>query len=233
MTDLLIGGVVCALVLGFLQVRRVRNRRWAKHEQYPELSTALGLSVRSDRFLVDARVMRFEGTRHGRAIELEVGAGAQGVYVRMQFPFEHAVDLGVRVSVEQDDNPLTRVMRLREMEVGHEAFDSQFILLARSADRLQEVLNEPIRAALAGLRGQVRDLRLDESGLALLVTTALAKEELYSVIEEGARVTQLIFDRAEELAEARRQQQESLDQGGLDLPVGSPEPARTMVEGLP
>lgn len=202
--------LLTVLVLGVLTVQVVNfitRRRWRTHEQYPFLADELGLERAQDRFLIDTRIQRYRGTRHGRETEVEVGAGSQGVYVRVDYHFQRTVDFGVRISSEHEDGFTTRLLRLREIEVGHKGFDSQFILLSRDEDRLHELLDHDIRRMLLALREDVRDLRLNDDGLHLQVLGALGKDELKALIDRGAELASNVFRRTERIMEERQKEQ--------------------------
>ena len=204
-------GVIVAGVLAVQVMNWMTRRKWRAHEQYPILAAELGFERTRDRFLIDTRIQRYHGRRHGWPTEIEVGAGPQGVYLRVDYEFERTVDLGMRISSEHEDGFMTRVMRLREIEVGHELFDSQFILLSRDEERLRDLLDKDVRHMLLDLGGSVRDLRLNDDGLHLQIMGELDDEQVRRLIDRGAQLASAVFARAEKLQQQRREEQNASD----------------------
>ncbi len=210
MTDAIVAIILFTLIaVGVLAVQLVNalaRRRWRAHDQYPFLVSELGFERTQDRFLVDTRIQRYAGNHRGRQVEIEVGSGSHGVYLRLDFEFEKHIDLGLRVSSESEDGFGSRLLRLKELEIGHQHFDSQFILLCRDETRLKELLDPDVRRMLLDLNTRVRELRLNDNGLHLQLFGAIEDDVVRTTIDLGVQLAGAVYVRASELQEQRREE---------------------------
>lgn len=215
MADILIALCAAALiVIGIAAewiVSWLGRRQRAAVDRYDFLSHAYGFELVSDRFVADHRILRYSGQFRGTDCHVEIGFGPGVEYGRIDFEFERALPIGLRISSEHEESAVTRVMRLREMNIGLHHFDSQFLLLARNEERAKQLLDHDVRRMLVSLRSRATDVRLDDVGLNMLSAGSVQPEPFGSLLEEGAQLTSYLFRLAEDtLAEEARVAEASL-----------------------
>ena len=214
--------VLFAVLVVAVVARKVTNwftrRKWTDHEELEFLVSDLGLTRTADRFLHDTRIVRYAGVKQGCQTLVESGVGPGTKYCRIDFSFRREVPLGVRISSEREEGLLTRVMRMREIEIGLRHFDDQFILLSRSEERLKELLDHDLRGMLIGLRTRVRDVRLNDRGLHLQLFGAFEKDDFIDIFREGAELASRAFKRAEGINESA---DDGVESSSAFIPVSS------------
>lgn len=196
-----------------------RRARGAE-EPYAYLCDAHGFTRKSDRYLNQTRVIRYAGEFRGVATAIEVGDGPGVDYARVEFTLRQSLQLGIRISSDREDGALwMRLMRMREVRVGLQHFDAQFILLARREDRLKQLLDHEARRMLMDLGRLARDVRQDDVELHVFYEGRAPRETLDAILEEGAQLATHLVRRAEDvLAEEVRQSEEQSAPAFTPLP---------------
>lgn len=184
-------------------MRWLSRRRWLQHEELAFLREE-GFEPLSDRWLIDTRIVRYTGRRHGLLVRVESGSGPSRTYARAAVEFPSGVPIGVRISSEHDEGLLTRVLRLREVEIGLHHFDSQFILLSRDEERLKSLLEPEMRQMLMSLRERVRDVRLDEDGVHINVSGQVSPGDFLQLIDDAVRLGRDAHSKAVEILSDER-----------------------------
>ncbi len=201
--SLVLIGIVAAQVMRWLS-----RRSWQEHEELDFLGAA-GFQRISDRWLIDSRIVRYRGTRLGANVRVESGAGPSRIFARVDIDFPTEIPLGVRISSEHDEGLLTRVMRLREVEIGMRRFDTQFILLTRNEDRLKTLLDRSLREMLMRLRENARDMRVDEEGVHFNISGEVSGDEFLGLLDDASRVAQATYSRATAILDEEREAADS------------------------
>ena len=221
-----LGAVIVASIVANAAWNTWRARRISLHTAYPSLTETMGLAQIQDRIIVDTRILRYGGQVNGQEIEVEVGASSSYCYVRVDMPFERPIDLGLRVSSEREDGVLTRLWRLREIEIGNEEFDNRYILLARDEDRLHALLDASMQQRFLELADLAGHVQLNDDGLHLQMYANPAEEGVATAIRDGAALAQRVFARVEQWQSQVREERDADPMGSSMIAVVSAEQAR-------
>ncbi len=200
---LLVAGVV--QLIGVIHRRRLDERR----PDYDELSTRLGFELQQQRWMFDTHVARFIGSRGDLEILLEIDHSERLAYQRVWIEFPVPLDLGFRMMTEAEESIWSRLIRMREVEIGAPSFDPHFLLLARDEERISKLLDEDLRRNLLELVQTTEFIAVDDDAMTLLVGGEIEIEGTSRTIDLAAQAAMRMIRNADAIHDAERNEAEA------------------------
>jgi len=196
-----------------------RRRLRRAQEDYADFADEVGLTRLSDRWLFDSRLVRVGGLFEGHPVEIEMCQGRTRAYTRLEVDYPEPLGLGLRIQVEDDEGIWTRLMRLKEVEIGVPSFDPHFILLSRDEERLKSLLGMDLRRMLLDLKYAAADVRIGDDGLYVLLEEAGPPDTLVRVLELSSRLATGLYRRAEEITRSEEREAQEASSSGAFTPL--------------
>ena len=147
------------------------------------LSTLRGLGFEriQRRSLFDVRTWRAEQRLSHMTMVVEFGDGTRRDYTRMTCTYDHPLCQGVQILRQEPLALSRRMMRLAEVKSGDARVDPKFIMLARDAERFEDLLSRPVRDLLLDVEDGAGDVQITDESVyafygALLTSDALVKK---------------------------------------------------------
>lgn len=198
---LVIGGVTGAAWWWF------RHRGVPQHEEFSEqdlrnLGDALGLDDYADRHYFGERVQVLSGHFERLYVELEISSGDWTPYVRVQVRFPSLLAQDITVLSEDPGTVVNKIRRLREIEVGDEEFDEEFLLFATREKRLKRFFPASTRFQMVRLNREVDELRLTDQSLFVFASRPCSTAEIRSLLKKTVELADRLMGTARELGPA-------------------------------
>ncbi|MEM1348678.1 MAG: hypothetical protein AAGI01_09000, partial [Myxococcota bacterium] len=147
------------------------------------LSTLRGLGFEriQRRSLFDVRTWRAEQRLSHMTMVVEFGDGTRRDYTRMTCTYDHPLCQGVQILRQEPLALSRRMMRLAEVKSGDARVDPKFLMLARDAERFEDLLSRPVRDLLLDVEDGAGDVQITDESVyayygALLTSDALVKK---------------------------------------------------------
>lgn len=196
--------VLVALLLLWLGPRLAAGRAVATQsgqlgEGLEMLASSLGLEICDKQRVFGDRVHRLAGTFNRLGVELEVQIGLNHDYTRLTIAFPQTLDQDL--TILSDRKPALRnwLLRQKETEIGVEAFDRNFILLARHEQRLTSLLSPAIRDQLQRLMSMVDDLEIGDETVFLMAREMRDPAEISTLLKKAIEISERIYATAMQL----------------------------------
>jgi len=199
--------VYSAIVIGILlSLCRV----WALWE-----SRSARLVVEKESYRTDSIFARADRTVYGRRVlelceesdfrdSIEICDTPGGSYTRILIDFPTRIRNGVTLMTEGDEGVVKRFLHLRETKIGHEAFDSQFVILSPSQERAEELINRDFRRRIVDLRAGFDELKISGEGMFLQAYRALPPEEMKKALERALSIVRDYYEESIRLEEQEK-----------------------------
>lgn len=155
--------------------------------------------VTADRMVYGRRVLEIEDMGEEFRDSVEICAAPKGAYTRILIDFPTRLRGGIRMMTESSEGVLKKLMHLRETTIGHEAFDSQFLIMSPTQDRANALISTELRNQMIDLRALVDELRISNDGLYVRALRVLSADELRHVFVMSQLVVRTYYERVLEL----------------------------------
>jgi hypothetical protein len=210
---LLVAGVV--QLIGAIHRRKLDERR----PDYEALSRRLGFELQQQRWLFDTHVARLVGTRGDLEILLEIDHSEELSYRRLWIDFPVPLDMGFRIMTEADESVWSRLMSMREIEIGAPSFDPHFLLLARDDERVGRLLDQDVRRMFLDLYNVTEFIAVDDDAMTLLMRGELSDDQMSDFMDTAARLATRLARGADEIHDEDRAERESTGVTSAFTPV--------------
>jgi len=178
-------------------------------EMYSEKTTKTG-AIRN---VFGRRTIEIEARADDFTHSVEICDTRKQSYTRIMIDFPDRVKQGITLMTEADQGVIKRFLHLQETKIGHEAFDSQFLILAPSQERAESLITNKFRRQVVDLKSRFDEVKVSQEGVFLYTTKPLAGDELTDALEGALNLAREYFRRVTELeAEEKAQADSMLDQ---------------------
>lgn len=203
---LALAALVVVVVAGAVQLVGVigRRRLISRRPDYGNLASRLGFELKHQRWVFSTHVTRLVGTRGDLEFVLELDHSEELAYMRLWVEFPMPLDIGFRVVTESDESMWSRVVRMREVEIGAPTFDPHFVLLARDEERITRLLDHDIRRMMLELYHDTEFLTVDDDAMTLLVSKELSEDEVARFVDLSAQLALRLSRGADGIHESER-----------------------------
>ncbi len=214
--------VSLVLLLGWMssawETRRAARGMAEARKRYDEGD----MEVVAVRDLYGARLVEFEGSEHEYADSFEVCEAGEDSYTRVMVDFPSHVSVPLTLMKESSDEIYKKLLALRELEIGDEAFDDMFLILAHDRVEFEAYVSDEIRAQLLDLAPDVDELKLGSDGIFLQCNRVLNQDQLQDVLARAHKVAVTYFEHAtsvdaERLAALEKEASRQHDEGHFGL----------------
>lgn len=167
-----LAALVVVVVAGTIQLVGAINRRRldARRPTYDGLSSRLGFDLSHQRWVFETHVTRLRGSRGDLDITLELDHSEDLAYTRIWVNFPVPLDIGFRLVTESEESLWSRIIRMRELEIGSSVFDPHFVLLGRDEERLKRLLDQDVRRMMLDLFHDTEFIAIDDDAMTLLAS---------------------------------------------------------------
>lgn len=160
------------------------------------LSEHPDLDVVAERYVYGMRLTELTHRNDAFSDLVEIGSEGGYDFTRVTIEFPTRLKIGVHLALEAEEGFFKRLMNMKETQVGHEHFDSQFIVLASNQARAERTLTDDVREAMLNLRSEVSELRITDGGVYSRLPTALSSEKLGDILPKIQSVAHRYYERA-------------------------------------
>ena len=162
------------------------------------------LFARADRTVYGHRVLELCDDSDEFHDSIEICDTQGGAYTRILIDFPTHLRDGVTLMTEGDEGMVKRFLHLRETKIGHEAFDSQFLILSPSQERAEELISQDFRRRIIDLRTGFDELKISPEGLFLQAFRALPPNEMQGALESALSIVRDFYDESIRLEEEEK-----------------------------
>lgn len=139
---------------------------------------------------------------------IEIGSDGKHNFTRVTISFPTRLKSGIHLALEAEGGILKRLMNMKETRIGHDHFDSQFIVLASSQVRVERTLSEEIREAMLAVREHVDELRVTDESVFVRMARAMTSEDLDDTLPRLQALAHAYYERAKMVEEEFREEAE-------------------------
>lgn len=164
--------------------------------------------VLAERSVFGTRLTELVDRRDAFEDRIELATGPDAQFTRVSILFPTRLRIGIHLALESEEGLLKRLMNMKETSVGHDAFDSQFIVLASSQTRVERTFNDAMRAQMLELREDVDELRITDEAVFVRVPLALDAAALDHFLPRVQSLAHTYYERAQEVDEEVREETE-------------------------
>lgn len=178
-------------------------------EMYSEKTTKTG-AVRN---VFGRRTIEVEASDEDFTHSVEICDTKKQSYTRIMIDFPDRVKQGITLMSEADQGVIKRFLHLQETKIGHEAFDSQFLILAPSQERAESLITGKFKRQVVDLKSRFDEVKVSQEGVFLYTTKPLSGDDLAEALEGALSLAKEYFRRVSELeAEEKAQTDAMIDQ---------------------
>ncbi|QDG54060.1 hypothetical protein FIV42_25950 [Persicimonas caeni] len=179
--------------------RKVAAQSGELTEALVVLSRSLGLERCDRRTVFGDIVHRLRGEFNRLRVDMEVQVGRSCSFTRITIDFPQPLDQ--ELTILSDRKPAVRnwLLRQKEVELGVEEFDRDFILLARHERRLEAILSPAIRFQLRRLMDKVDKLEVGDHALHVMVLEMTEPDAVSALLKKALETAERIYSTAVQL----------------------------------
>lgn len=203
-TLVLFSAVVMSLLLSLAKIWSIWElKRLSGARDASQYDTAY-FKVTADRMVYGRRVIEIEDIGEEFHDSIEICESSRGAYTRILIDFPTRLRGGIRLMTESSEGVIKKLIHLSETTIGHEAFDSQFLILAPNQERANELINDELRNQMIDLRALVDEMRISNEGFYVRANRVLDPEELRRVFVMSQSVVRDYYGRVFDIESAEK-----------------------------
>ncbi|MEZ4459766.1 MAG: hypothetical protein R3E66_08545 [bacterium] len=189
-------------VLAFAEARHAIPDPDVSLEQHP------GFHVLAERNIYGMRLTELVDRADAFSDFVEIGCDGAHNFTRVTISFPTQLKSGIHLALEAEEGFFKRLMNMKETRVGHDHFDSEFIVLAASQSRAEKTLTDEIRSAMLEIRDEVDELRVTDESVFARIPKAMSSEELDRLLPRIQAIAHAYYERAKKVEEEVRDEAE-------------------------
>ncbi len=182
--------MVAARFLAVNEARRILPNPDEALREHPDFA------VVAERYVYGMRLTELVDRNDAFADLVEIGSDGGHDFTRVTIEFPTRLKVGIHMALESEEGFFKRLMNMKETQLGHEHFDSQFIVLATNRARVERTLSEGVREAMLNVRSYVSELRVTDNSICARLPRALTSVELKEILPKIQSVAHLYYERA-------------------------------------